>query len=196
MKPKEMLKGRYIDNSDLSEFGKKVHQMEKKIVFTSGNWDLLHIGQMRYLAEAKKQGDILVVGVNSNESVRKTKGAGKPVLDEWVRAESLLFLKSVDYVTIIPTPSCKTVIEVLKPDVMIAVGEDWNKDLKSSKEYKALTENGGEVKVIERQSPFVSTTKIMKKIVGATIRKDFKKYLDEGGDLKPIKERFLKSDEE
>jgi glycerol-3-phosphate cytidylyltransferase len=196
MKPREMLQGRYIDNSDLSEFSKQVHKLNKKIVFTSGNWDLLHIGQMRYLHEAKEQGDILVVGVSSNESVRKTKGEGKPVLDEWVRVESLLFLKSVDYVTIIPTPSCTNVIEILKPDVMIAVGEDWNKDIKKSKEYKALTNNGGEVKVIDRQSPFVSTTKIMNKIIGSMLKKDLKKYLSEADNLKPIRERFSKSEED
>ncbi len=192
MKPKEALQGKYIDINELSDFRKKVKKTDKKVVFTSGNWDLLHVGQMRYLNEAKKRGDILVVGVNSNAAVREVKGEGKPVLDEWIRAESLIFLECVDFVTIVPVTSCKTVIELLHPDVFITVGEEWNEEFKKSKEYKALKEHGGKVEVVDRQSPFVSTTKIMRKVVNSTLQKVF------GGELReksePIKERFLASD--
>ncbi len=191
MKPKEVLQGKYIDINELTDFRKKIAKTDKKVVFTSGNWDLLHVGQMRYLHEAKERGDILVVGVNSNAAVREVKGEGKPVLDEWIRAESLVFLDSVDFVTIVPVTSCKTVIELLQPNVFMTVGEKWNEEFKKSKEYKALKEYGGKVEVVDRQSPFVSTTKIMRKIVYGTLQKIFGGELREKSD--PIKERFLAS---
>ncbi|HEQ65253.1 MAG TPA: D-glycero-beta-D-manno-heptose 1-phosphate adenylyltransferase [bacterium] len=190
MKPREMLKGRYIAPEELTDFRKEADKIKKRVVFTVGSWDLLHIGQMRYLTEAKKKGDILVVGVSSNDAIKKVKGPTKPVLDEWIRAESLLFLKCVDYVTIIYTPSCKTTIELLKPDVFISVVEDYTKDYKSSKEYKAVNEYGGNFDFIDRQSLFLSTTQIAKRIIGTQLKEQLKDYLD--GDRRPIKERAKK----
>lgn len=192
MKPKEVLQGKYIDINELTNFRKEIKSLKKKVVFVSGNWDLLHVGQMRYLHEAKKKGDVLVVGINSNASVRQIKGRGKPILDEWIRAESLVFLESVDFVTINPVSSCKTIIELLKPDVFITVGEEWNSEFRDSAEYKALKEHGGEVAVVERQSPFVSTTKIMKKVVNNSLHKIFGNTLSEKD--KPLKERFSEED--
>ena len=78
MSPKERLNGKYIDTTELLDLRKKLKKKKQKIVFTAGSWDLLHVGQMRYLAKAKSQGDILVVGVNSNEAIRKVKGKNKP----------------------------------------------------------------------------------------------------------------------
>jgi len=192
MKPREMLKGKMIDMSDLSEFSKSCKAKGKKIVFTAGSWDMLHVGQMRYLTEAKRLGDVLVVGVNSNESIRSVKGINKPILDEWIRAESLTFLRCVDFVTVIPTPSCQPALEILKPDFFVSVKEDWAKDVKDSKEYKTVTENGGEVVIIERQSPFVSTTSIVERMIGGHFAEIFEKYISRQED--PIKERFDKSE--
>ena len=97
-----------LTNADdlASELEKKGY---KKVIFTAGSWDMIHLGQMRYLAEGKKLGDCLIVGVNSNESIWKVKGRdmGKPILDERIRAECLLYLKAVDYVIILPEPSVK-----------------------------------------------------------------------------------------
>lgn len=190
MKPREMLKGRYLSQDDLSEFRESVKKLGKKIVFTAGSWDMIHVGQMRYLQEAKNKGDILVVGVTSNESIRAVKGPNKPILDEWIRAESLAFLKSVDYVTIIPVPSCKATIELLKPDVFVTVIEDWASDYKSSKEYKFIKKYGGKFELVERQSLFLSTTQIARRVIGGEFAELFKPYIEK--QRSPIKERYSK----
>lgn len=190
MSPKERLNGKFVDTTDLTELRKKYSGKggkTKKIVFTAGSWDLLHVGQMRYLAKAKEQGDVLVVGVNSNESIRKVKGKNKPILDEIIRAEALTYLNSVDYVTIIPTPSCQPVLGLLRPDVFVTVGEDWNDDFKESKEYKTVVEYGGTVNIVERQSPYISTSSIVERVVGAHMGDLFKKYMKVR--KKPLKEK-------
>lgn len=184
MSPKERLNGKYVDTTELIDLRKK--SKDKKIVFTAGSWDLLHVGQMRYLEKAKEQGDLLVVGVNSNEAIKKVKGSNKPILDEMVRAEAMTYLRSVDYVTIIPTPSCQPVLGLLKPDVYVTVGEEWNSDYKKSKEYETVVDYGGEVRLVERQSPFISTTSIVERVVGAHMGDLFKKYMKVR--KKPLKE--------
>ncbi|MDD3648390.1 MAG: adenylyltransferase/cytidyltransferase family protein [Candidatus Dojkabacteria bacterium] len=185
MSPQERLNGKYVDTTDLLELRKKYK--DKKIVFTAGSWDLLHVGQMRYLEKAKQQGDLLVVGVNSNESIRKVKGKNKPIMDEMIRSEGLTYMRAVDYVTIIPTPSCQPVLGLLKPDIFVTVGEEWNDEFKKSKEYKTVKEYGGEVKLVERQSPYISTTKIIERVVGAHMGDVFKEFMKMR--KKPLKEK-------
>lgn len=180
-------KKRLVKQSDLMELHEKLKEKGKKIVFTAGGWDMLHVGQARYLEEAKKLGDVLVVGVNSNVSIRKVKGKNKPLLDEMLRAEMLLFLKSVDLVTIIPEPSCQPTLGLLKPDVYVTVKEDWAKDYKESVEYKTVSKYGGEVIVIDRQSPYISTTKIIQRAIGAHLQDVFKEFMELRD--KPLKER-------
>ncbi len=75
-------KKRLVPMSDLMALHEKLNDKGKKIVFTAGSWDLLHVGQCRYLEEAKARGDILVVGVSSNDAIRRVKGPNKPILDE------------------------------------------------------------------------------------------------------------------
>src|SRR3954464_13669143 len=109
-------KKRLIDQSDLMTLHEKLKDSGKKIVFTAGSWDLLHVGQCRYLEQAKANGDLLVVGVSSNEAIRKVKGPNKPILDEKIRAEMLTYLRSVDFVTVLPEPSCAPALGLLQPD--------------------------------------------------------------------------------
>jgi len=187
MSPKKRLNGKFIDTTDLIDLRNKYRKEKKKTVFTAGSWDLLHVGQMRYLEEAKKHGDILVVGVNSNESIKKVKGKNKPILDEIIRAEALTYLRVVDFVTIIPTTSCQPVLGLLQPDVYVTVGEDWNKEFKASKEYKTVKDYGGKVKIVERQSPYISTTSIVERVVGSQMGDLFKKYMKVR--KKPLKEK-------
>jgi len=85
-------------------------QQNKRIVFANGCFDTLHVGHARYLASAKQQGDILVVGVNSDASVRKLKGTGRPVLDERARAHLVAALRSVDYVVIFGEPNVEALL--------------------------------------------------------------------------------------
>jgi rfaE bifunctional protein nucleotidyltransferase chain/domain len=96
----------------------------KKIVFTNGCFDILHTGHTRYLAIARSFGDILVVAVNSDPSVRTIKGEKRPINAQAERAETLAALGSVDYVTIFDEPDPYRVISALKPDVLVK-GGDW-----------------------------------------------------------------------
>ena len=180
-------KKRLIPQSDLLILRDKLKDAGKKIVFTAGGWDLIHAGQCRYLEKAKSYGDVLVVGVSSNSAIRIVKGANKPILDEKIRAEMLTFLKSVDFVTILPEPSCVPTLGLLQPDVYITVQEDWTSEYKDSKEYKTVAKYGGEVLVIDRQSTSVSTTQILQRAIGGALSDTLKDYMQYRKD--PIKEK-------
>lgn len=180
-------KKRLIPMSDLMTLHEQLKEKGKKIVFTAGSWDLLHVGQCRYLAEAKSRGDILMVGVSSNDAIRKVKGPNKPILDEKIRAEMLTYLRDVDFVTILPEPSCTPTLGLLKPDVFITVKEDWASAYKESKEYKTVTKYGGEVEVVDRQSTALSTTKIVQRAIGGELGSIFKDFMELRKD--PLKER-------
>lgn len=180
-------KKRLISQSDLQSLHEALKSKGKKIVFTAGSWDLIHAGQCRYLEKAKAEGDVLVVGVSSNDAIRRVKGPNKPVLDEKIRAEMLTYLRSVDFVTILPEPSCTPSLGLLKPDVYITVKEDWTENYKNSREYKTVTKYGGEVKVVDRQSTAISTTKIVQRAIGGHLGEVFKDFMELRKD--PLKER-------
>ena len=180
-------KKRLVEQSDLMTLHEKLKEKGKKVVFTAGSWDLLHVGQCRYLEEAKAHGDVLVVGVSSNDAIRKVKGPNKPILDERIRCEMLTYLRAVDFVTILPEPSCQPSLGLLRPDVYITVKEDWTDNYKESKEYKTVTKYGGEVLVIDRQSTAISTTKIVQRAIGGHLGDVFKDFMELRKD--PLKER-------
>jgi len=176
-----------VPQSDLMQLHDKLKEKNKRIVFTAGSWDLLHVGQCRYLEEAKALGDILVVGVSSNEAIRRVKGPNKPVLDEKVRAEMLSYLRPVDFMTILPEPSCVPALGLLQPDIFVTVKEDWTEDYLNSKEYKTVMRYGGEVKVVDRQSTAISTTKIIQRAIGGQLGDIFKDFMELRKD--PLKEK-------
>ncbi len=159
----------------------------KKIVFTAGSWDLIHVGQCRYLERAKAMGDVLVVGVSSNEAIKKVKGPNKPILDEKIRAEMLTYLKSVDFVTVLPEPSCTPSLGLLRPDIYVTVKEEWTENYKESKEYKTVQKYGGEMVVVDRQSTAISTTKIVQRAIGGHLGAVFKDFMELRKD--PLKEK-------
>ncbi len=105
----------------------KARQQKKKIVFTNGCFDLLHVGHVRYLAEAQKLGDVLVVGVNSDASVQRLKGPTRPIQTEKDRAEILKNLKSVDETVIFTEDTPEKLIERVRPDILVK-GGDWSVD--------------------------------------------------------------------
>lgn len=180
-------KKRLISQSDLMLLGEQLREKGKKVVFTAGSWDLIHAGQCRYLEKAREYGDVLIVGVSSNNAIKQVKGPNKPILDEKIRAEMLTFLKSVDFVTILPEPSCQPSLGLLKPDVFITVKEDWTDEYKDSREYKTVVKYGGEVIVVDRQSTTISTTQILQRAIGghlSEVLKDFMQYRKE-----PLKEK-------
>jgi rfaE bifunctional protein nucleotidyltransferase chain/domain len=165
----------------------QLKEKDLKIVFTAGSWDLLHVGHCRYFEEAKNHGDILVVGVSSDDAIRKVKGPNKPILGEKIRAEMLTYVRSIDFVTILPEPSCQPTLGLLRPDIYITVKEDWTENYKESKEYKTVIKYGGEVKVIDRQSTVLSTTKIVQRAIGGELGSIFKDFMELRKD--PLKER-------
>lgn len=178
---------RLISQSDLMTLHEGLKAKNKKIVFTAGSWDLIHAGQCRYLEKAKDYGDVLVVGVSSNAAIRTVKGPNKPILDEKIRAEMLTYLRSVDFVTILPEPSCVPTLGLLRPDIYVTVKEDWTSEYKTSKEYNTVTKYGGEVLVVDRQSSSISTSQILQRAIGghlSDVLKDFMQYRKE-----PLKEK-------
>lgn len=131
----------------------------RKIVFTNGCFDLLHVGHVRYLQEAKAQGDLLVVGVNSDASVKRLKGPTRPIQNENDRAEILAALSAVDYVVIFTDDTPATLIESVRPHVLVK-GGDWKPEQIVGGTF--VLSYGGEVKSLQ----FVdgrSTTKIIEK---------------------------------
>ena len=96
----------------------------KKVVFTNGCFDILHVGHVRYLQEARAQGDILVVGLNSDESVRRLKGEERPIQPETDRAEILAGLTAVDYVVVFTEDTPLNLIKDIRPDILVK-GGDW-----------------------------------------------------------------------
>ena len=131
----------------------------RTIVFTNGCFDLLHPGHVRYLAAARDRGDELVVGLNSDRSVRGLKGPGRPVQTEEARAEVLAALASVDHVVVFDAPTPLDLILALRPDVL-AKGADWaEKDIVGAREVRSW---GGRVARI-RLVPGESTTRLVKR---------------------------------
>ena len=145
------------DLGELSSLVEKLRNGGKKIVFTNGCFDIIHAGHVDYLEEAKSFGDFLIVGMNSDESVRKIKGEKRPIVPEDYRARVLEGLKAVDCVFIFDDETPLKVIETVKPDVLVK-GADWPLERIVGREF------AGEVKRI----PFrfdISTTKIVERIV-------------------------------
>lgn len=112
---------------DVLEKIKSLQQKNKKVVFTNGCFDLLHVGHVRYLAEAKKLGDFLIVGVNSDDSVKRLKGPTRPIQNQSDRAEILKALESVDETVIFTEDTPENLIKSVRPDILVK-GGDWSVD--------------------------------------------------------------------
>ncbi|MBW2091205.1 MAG: D-glycero-beta-D-manno-heptose 1-phosphate adenylyltransferase [Deltaproteobacteria bacterium] len=133
----------------------------RKVVFTNGCFDLLHLGHLRYLTEARKLGDFLVIGLNSDRSSREIKGPGRPVIPEGQRAEILAGLSVVDAVVMFDEPDPLELITSLRPNVLVK-GGDWPLDKIVGREV--VEKNGGMVTTIP-VTPNVSTTDIISRIL-------------------------------
>lgn len=160
---------------DLPKLRKKLSG--KKIVFTAGGFDLIHVGHTRYLAEAKAKGDVLVVGVSSNAEIKILKGADRPIVDEVARAEMIASLMVVDYVFIMPPlNSVVSSIKELRPTMLIVPDDDWNAGYKDSPEAKAMTVCHGEVALVKRQGPYISSSGMIEKAASVMIRTNFQRF--------------------
>ncbi|MBI2350591.1 MAG: D-glycero-beta-D-manno-heptose 1-phosphate adenylyltransferase [Deltaproteobacteria bacterium] len=132
----------------------------KKVVFTNGCFDILHRGHLHLLREAKKLGNILVVALNSDNSVGKIKGMGRPIVPESERAELIAALEMVDFVTLFDEYEPYNAIRELKPDVLVK-GGDWGK--KNIVGAEIVEQNGGRVAVIPYLKGY-STTQIIERM--------------------------------
>jgi rfaE bifunctional protein nucleotidyltransferase chain/domain len=132
-------------------------KQNKKIVFTNGCFDILHPGHIKIFRQAKKQGDILVVGANSDKSIKKIKGSKRPILSQGQRAAILSAIEYIDYLVFFDEPTPYNLIKTIKPDVLVK-GGDW--DINSIVGAD-LAKEVQRVKLLGK----ISTTKIIEKIL-------------------------------
>ena len=145
---------------EIKSLRKEFRQQNKKVVFTNGVFDLIHAGHVDYLIKAKALGDVLIVGMNTDDSVRRIKGDKRPILKQDERAFIISNLKPVDYVVFFDEDTPKEIIDEIIPDILVK-GADWSIDKIVGRE--TVEKHGGEVKTIE----FVnnqSTSKIIESI--------------------------------
>ena len=137
----------------------KIKSEEKKIVFTNGCFDLLHVGHIKYLSQAKDLGDILIIGLNSDKSVKKLKGNNRPINSFEDRAKLLSALKSVDLVIMFEEQTPENLIKEIIPDVLVK-GGDY--DIEEIVGYQTVIDNGGQVKTLSFYDGYSSTNYIDK----------------------------------
>ena len=159
--------GKILDRESMIKERERLRRDARSVVFTNGCFDLLHPGHVRYLKQARALGDALVVGLNSDASVRALKGANRPILNQHERAEVMAALQPVDYVLVFDEQTPRELIAALTPDVLVK-GGDWPVDqIVGRDEVEAA---GGKVLSL----PFVegsSTTDIIERILEAENRK-------------------------
>jgi rfaE bifunctional protein nucleotidyltransferase chain/domain len=134
-----------LTREDLIERVASAREAGARIVFANGCFDVLHVGHIRYLAGARELGDVLIVGINSDQQVAAQKGAGRPVLPASERAEIVAALESVTYVTIFDEPTVEELLLALKPDVH-AKGTDYTTD--TVPERDVVRSYGGQVAIV------------------------------------------------
>ena len=155
------MQSKILKLKDLMVTLKYIRESGKRIVFTNGCFDILHVGHVRYLAEARAKGDVLVLGLNSDVSVKSIKFDNRPIIGQDQRAEVLAGLACVDYITVFDEPDPLALIQAVKPDVLVK-GADWEeKNIIGSDVVKSY---GGKVVRI-KMVPDISTSRIIRRIL-------------------------------
>ena len=156
------MRQKIISQSQARRLAKRLRAQGKKIVFTNGTFDLLHWGHVVYLEKARCFGDVLVVGVNSDRSVKSYKGPDRPLNPEQDRLRVLAALSAVDYAVLFREPTPRELILKIKPDVLVK-GADWKKsEIAGARDVESW---GGKVKRI-RLVPGRSTTRLIRLLDG------------------------------
>jgi rfaE bifunctional protein nucleotidyltransferase chain/domain len=151
-----------VNAQELAARAEELRGNGRRLVFTNGCFDILHVGHVRYLAAARQLGDVLAVGVNGDGSVRALKGEGRPVTNERDRAEVLAALESVDLVTIFPDVRATQLLKSVRPAVYVK-GGDYTPETLNPEERAALDEVGAEVQIIPFEAGY-STSQIIGKL--------------------------------
>lgn len=151
--------GKVIPVADLAALGDTLRAAGRRVVFTNGHFDLLHVGHLRYLQAARALGDVLVVGVNDDATTTARKGPGRPITPEAERAELLAGLACVDYVTIFHEPTAERCITLLRPTIYVK-GGDYAPGGSDLPEARVIAAQGGATVIIPLV-PGRSTTAIV-----------------------------------
>ena len=156
----EVIQSKIYDESEFDRLINRWRFKDQKIVFTNGCFDILHLGHIQYLAEAADFGDRLIVGLNSDESVKKLKGEDRPINNEEARSMILAALHFVDAVYVFKEETPLELIKTIKPDVLVK-GGDWKEQDVVGADF--VKSNDGEVKIIDFVEGY-STTAIAQKL--------------------------------
>jgi|SRR3989338_3379312 len=157
------IKNKIVKVKDIAKIAESLKKQKKKIVTTNGVFDILHYGHVSYLEEAKKLGDVLIVGVNSDASVKINKGDKRPINNEKSRSHVVAALESVDYAVLFNDKDPRKFLSLINPDFHVKAG-DYNPSQIIEKEI--VEKNGGKV-VIAKAHKSYSTTSIISKILNA-----------------------------
>jgi rfaE bifunctional protein nucleotidyltransferase chain/domain len=156
------MKQKIIDADRAAAVAKEMRDGGRKLVFTNGCFDLLHVGHVRYLAAARALGDALLVAINGDESVRALKGEGRPLNPESDRAEVVAALECVDHVVIFPQVRVTALIEKVRPAIYVK-GGDYTTSTLDRDERTALERAGTEIRIV-RFEPGYSTSNLIEKL--------------------------------
>ena len=156
------MSSKIVELKDLPSRCDKLRSAGKKIVATNGCFDVLHLGHVRYLQAARALGDVLIIGLNGDRSVRQLKGAGRPLTGESDRAEILAALACVDLVTIFPELRATNFLEAARPAIYVKGGDYTSKTL-DDEERATLTEIGAAIRIIPFEAGY-STSGLIERI--------------------------------
>ena len=159
-----MSSGKILTLDEVAEFRDQLRREGRKVVATNGCFDLLHVGHLRYLTEARAFGDFLWLGLNGDASVHELKGAGRPLVPEADRAELLAAWRIVDAVTIFPEVRATAFLKAVQPDVYVK-GGDYTPESLNPEEGAALKACGARIEIVHLV-PGKSTTNLVKKMAG------------------------------
>ncbi|MCM2325655.1 MAG: adenylyltransferase/cytidyltransferase family protein [Candidatus Woesearchaeota archaeon] len=149
-----------VSREELKDIIAKLRKEGKKIATTNGAFDILHIGHLKSLEFAKRYGDTLIVGINSDESIKRYKSKDRPIISQDDRARLVDALSLVDYVTIFDEKTPEKLLEIIRPDFHIK-GSEYKDNIP---EQKTVEKYGGKIVFIERDPKDISTSMIIKKV--------------------------------
>ena len=149
-----------VSFSEIKSLSRQYKTAKKTIVFTNGCFDIIHAGHVKYLTLAASLGDILVLGLNSDRSVKRIKGEKRPVIGQEHRSLVVAALACIDHVVLFDEPDPKCLIEIICPDVLVK-GADWTEDQIIGADF--VKKNGGRIETVPLE-PDISTTKIIDRI--------------------------------
>jgi rfaE bifunctional protein nucleotidyltransferase chain/domain len=156
------MREKIVSADQAAAIANELRAKKRKLVFTNGCFDLLHVGHVRYLAAARALGDALLVAVNGDDSVRALKGDGRPINHATDRAEVVAALESVDHVVIFSDVRATALLEKVRPSIYVK-GGDYTAESLHADERKALEQSGAEIRILPFEAGY-STSSLLEKL--------------------------------